>query len=348
MEILTQNRSPSSRKTGVPTALAILLALAVVIATDHQPSLAQAGRPTKRVGILASTWCPERESPKRDDLLPMLTSLTNRGWIEGRNLIVDCVAAGGRLQELPVLAAGLVARKPDVLVGESTPVVRALKQATTKIPIVTAGPDPLASGIVTHLAHPEANVTGLAPMSIDLVAKRTELLRDLLPRLSRLAVILRAADPVDHDRIQEDVSAAGAALGFTWKIFDPPTVTDVGELFENISAEGYDAVYVVSSPLLYLYKGSIIEASLKYRIPTISESTEYTRLGLLLSYGLQSRDLMEHAADYVDQLLRGAKPADLPLQQPTKFELVINLRIAKVLGLTVPESILLRADEVIE
>ena len=113
MEILTQNRSPSSRKTGVPTALAILLALAVVIATDHQPSLAQAGRPTKRVGILASTWCPERESPKRDDLLPMLTSLTNRGWIEGRNLIVDCVAAGGRLQELPVLAAGLVARKPD-------------------------------------------------------------------------------------------------------------------------------------------------------------------------------------------------------------------------------------------
>jgi putative tryptophan/tyrosine transport system substrate-binding protein len=348
MGILTQNRVPSSRKTGVPTAPAILLALAVVIATEHQPSPAQAGGSPKRVGILASTWCPERESPKRDDLLPMLEGLTKRGWIEGRNLIVDCVAAGGRLQELPVLAAGLVARRPDVLVGESTPVVRALKQATTKIPIVTAAPDPLASGIVTQLAHPEANVTGLAPMSIDLVAKRTELLRDLLPRFSRLAVILRAADPVDHDQIQKDLNAAAVALGFRWKIFDPPTVTDVSGLFESISAEGYDAVYVVSSPLLYLYKGSIVEASLKYRIPTISDSTEYTRLGLLLSYGLQNKDLVEHAADYVDQLLRGTKPADLPLQQPTKFELVINLRIAKVLGLTVPASILLRADEVIE
>ncbi len=242
----------------------------------------------------------------------------------------------------------LVARKPDVLVGESTPIVRALKQATTKIPIVTAAPDPLASGIVTDLARPETNVTGLAPMSIDLVAKRTEILKDLLPRLSRLAVILRAADPVDHERIQKDVSAAGLALGFTWEIFDPPSVTDVGELFENIAAERYDAVYVVSSPLLYLYKGSIVEAALKHRIPTISESTEYTRLGLLLSYGLQSSDLMQHAADYVDKLLRGAKPADLPLQQPTKFELVINLSTAKVLGVPVPESVLLRADEVIE
>jgi len=274
--------------------------------------------------------------------------LSRRGWIEGRNLIVDCIAAGGRLQELPALAAGLVSRKPDVLFGESTPIVRALKQATTKIPIVTAAPDPLASGIVTDLAHPEANVTGLAPMSIDLVAKRTELLKDLLPRFSRLAVILRAADPVDRERIKKDVGAAGLALSFTWEIFDLPSVADVGDLFEKIAAEGYDAVYVVSSPLLYLYKGNIIEAAFKHRIPAISERTEYTRLGLLFSYGLQNSDLMQHAGEYVDKLLRGAKPADLPLQQPTKFELVINLGTAKVLGLTVPESIQLRADEVIE
>src|SRR6266403_1235871 len=347
MEILTQNRSPSSRKTGAPTAPTILLGLAVAIAINYQPGLAQTTGPTKRLGILASTWCPERDLPQRS-LEPMLTSLADRGWIEGRNLIVDCVAASGRLQELPGLAAGLVTRKPDVLVGESTPVVRALKQGTTKIPIVAAAPDPLASGIVTNLAHPEANITGLAPMSLDLVAKRTELLKDLLPRLSRLAVILKAADPEDHERIQKDLSAAGPALGFTWEIFDPPSVADVGELFENIAAEGYDAVYVVSSPLLYLYRGNIVEAGIKYRIPTISDTTEYTRLGLLLSYGLQDRDLLQHAAEYVDKLLRGAKPADLPLQQPTKFELVINLGIAKALGLSVPQSFLLRADEVIE
>jgi putative ABC transport system substrate-binding protein len=348
MELFTQNRSPSSRKTGGRTARAILLALALSIAAEYQFGFAQSAELTKHIGILASTWCPEPEVPSRDDLGPMLTNLSNRGWIEGRNLVVDCVAASGRLQELPALAAGLVARKPDVLVGESTPSVRALMQATTKIPIVTVAPDPLASGIVNDLARPDTNVTGLAPMSMDLVAKRAELLKDLLPRLSRLAVIIRAADPVDQERIQKDVNAAGHTLGFTWKVFNPPSLADVDELFEVIAAERYDAVYVVSSPLLYLYKGKIVESALRHRIPAISESTEYTRLGLLLSYGLQSSDLTQHAAEYVDKLLRGTKPADLPLQQPTKFELVINLGTAKVLGVHVPESVLLRADEVIE
>jgi putative ABC transport system substrate-binding protein len=253
------------------------------------------------------------------------------------------------MQDVPALAAELVARKPDVLFGESTPVVRALKQATAKIPIVTIASDPLGSGIVTNLAHPEANVTGLAPMSFDLAAKRTELLRDVLPRLSRLALIYHTgADPVDHQQMQKDIRSAGLALGFTWKVFYLTSVADVGATFEQLAAEGYDAVYIWPSPFTFLHKAMIAAAALQYRLPTISDTTEFARSGVLLSYGVQDSSLLRAAAEYVDKLLRGAKPADLPLQQPTKFELVINLGIAKALGLTIPQSVLLRADEVIE
>jgi putative tryptophan/tyrosine transport system substrate-binding protein len=210
--------------------------------------LAQKSAPPKHLGILASAACPERLLPEMR-LWPLLWSLADRGWVEGRTLIVDCIQAGGRMQDVPALAAELVARKPDVLFGESTPVVRALKQATAKIPIVTIASDPLGSGIVTNLAHPEANVTGLAPMSFDLVAKRTELLRDVLPRLSRLALIYHTgADPVEHEQMQKEIRSAGLALGFTWKVFYLTSVADVGATFEQLAAEGYDAVYIWPSP----------------------------------------------------------------------------------------------------
>jgi putative ABC transport system substrate-binding protein len=163
--------------------LAARVLLAVIFTAGVHPGLAQKSAPPKHLGILASWACPERLVPEMR-LWPLLWSLADRGWVEGRTLIVDCIQAGNRMQDVPALAAELVARKPDVLFGESTPVVRALKQATAKIPIVTIASDPLRSGIVTNLAHPEANVTGLAPMSFDLAAKRTELLRDVLPRLN--------------------------------------------------------------------------------------------------------------------------------------------------------------------
>jgi ABC transporter substrate binding protein len=158
------------------SALVARVLLAVIFAAGVHPGLAQKSAPPKHLGILASAACPERLLPEMR-LWPLLWSLADRGWVEGRTLIVDCIQAGGRMQDVPALAAELVARKPDVLFGESTPVVRALKQATAKIPIVTIASDPLGSGIVTNLAHPEANVTGLAPMSFELAAKRTELLR---------------------------------------------------------------------------------------------------------------------------------------------------------------------------
>ena len=330
------------------SALVARVLLAVIFTAGVHPGLAQKSAPSKHLGILASWACPERLVPEMR-LWPLLWSLADRGWVEGRTLIVDCIQAGNRMQDVPALAAELVARKPDVLFGESTPVVRALKKATAKIPIVTIASDPLGSGIGTNLAHPEANVTGLAPMSFDLAAKRTELLRDVLPRLSRLALIYRTdPDPAEIEQMQKDIRSAGLALGFTWKVFYLTSIGDIGATFEQLAAEGYDAVYIWPSPFAFFNKARIAAAALQYRLPTISDTTEFARVGVLLSYGVQDSSLLRAAAEYVDKLLRGAKPADLPLQQPTKFELVINLGTAKALGLTIPQSVLLRADEVIE
>jgi putative ABC transport system substrate-binding protein len=331
-----------------------MLALAILIGGICNSAIAQTKLPPKRLGILSPIACPAPgfpvfqagDVPRHNSFL--LQVLAKRGWIEGKTLIVDC-AAGGHIEQLPALAADLVARKPDVLFGRSTQTVRALKQATANIPIVTAASDPLRSGIVSNLAHPEANVTGLAPMSFELVAKRTELLKEVLPRLSRLAVINSiGVDPTDEEHMRADISTAGRALGFSFEIFTPTGVEDLDEIFERLESEGFDAAYIWPSPFIFGYQAYIVTAALKYRVPTISEDSDDARVGVLLSYGLDNAHIQRGAADYIDKILRGAKPADLPLQQPTKLNLVINLGVAKALGLTIPQSILLRADEVIE
>src|ERR1700676_4645227 len=186
------------------------LALAVLIlAASGNAAIAQTSATLKRLGILAPVFCPAPDWPTRGTV-NLLQALAERGWIEGKTLIVDCVAPGNQVEQLPALSADLLSRKPDVLFGASTEAIRALKQATAKIPIVTAASDPMRSGIVTNLARPDANVTGLAPMSFEIVAKRTELLRDLLPRFSRLAVISSlGADPADQEHLQADITTAG-------------------------------------------------------------------------------------------------------------------------------------------
>jgi putative ABC transport system substrate-binding protein len=325
----------------------MVLFTAVMVAACNS-GIAQTGVPPKRLGILAPISCPTPGGPTLATT-PLLQALAERGWIEGRTLVVDCVAPGSINERVPELAAALVSRKPDVLFGATTRAVRALKQGTTKIPIVTAAPDPLRSGIVMNLAHPEANVTGVAPMSFDLVSKRAELLKDLLPRFSRLAVIYgEQADAIDHGQMQADLASAARALGFSWKVFYPTTIADIGETFEQVEAEGFDAAYIWPSSFAWENRARIGATALQYRLPTISDTPEDVAAGVLLSYGLDNKRLLQSAAEYVDKILRGAKPDDLPLQQPTKLELVINLRIAKALGLSVPQSMLLRADEVIE
>jgi putative ABC transport system substrate-binding protein len=333
-----------SREVGLWSfALAVLIA-----AASGNAAIAQTNATLKRLGILAPVSCPALEQPTRATVY-LLRALAERGWIEGKTLVIDCVAPGDRSEQVPALAAELVARKPDVLFGASTEAIRALQQATAKISIVTTAPDPLRSGIVTNLARPDANVTGLAPMSFEIVSKRTELLRDLLPRFSRLAVISSVGvDSMDREHMQADITTAGHALGFTWEMFLPRVMADIDETLERIKADGFDAAYIWPSPFTFAYRGWIAAAALKYGVPTVSEASDDARSGVLVSYGIDNMRVQQTAAEYIDKLLRGAKPADLPLQQPTKLEMVINLKVAKALGLTIPEPILLRADEVIE
>ena len=252
----------------------------------------------------------------------------------------------------PELAKELVARGPDVLLGASNPTVAALKNATATIPIVTAASDPLRGHIVENLAHPDANVTGMAPMIYDLVAKRMEILKELFPRLSRVAVIRSFKD---NDAtapglvaLKSDVGLASQKLQFDWKLFTPISLDEMDRTFAQLSADGFEAVYIWSSPFTFMNRRHIAELALRYRVPTISDNSDFANDGVLVTYGMDLGRLVEGTAEYIDPLLRGAKPSDLPLRQPTQFDLAINLKTAKAIGVNVPASVMILATEIIE
>jgi len=338
----------SLRESAASVVRLILLGLAINM-TACRPGNAQTTAPPKRLGILmGGSACPGPAGPTF--WKPMLQNLAGRGWIEGRTLIIDCISASGRLEQAPMLARELVMRRPDVLLGGATLIVRAMKQATTEIPIVTVASDALRSGIVNNLAHPEANVTGLAPMTFDLTAKRIDVVKELLPKLSKLAIVYfvrTAPDPVDDEQMRKDVAKSAEALGISWSAFYP-TSENVEQIFAQIAADRFDAAYIWTTAVSFPNREQIAKAALAHGVPTISDLAEYARQGLLLTYGQDLGSFFGDAAEYIDKLLRGAKPADLPLQQPTKFDLVVNLKTAKGLGIAVPPSLLIRADEVIE
>ncbi len=236
-----------------------------------------------------------------------------------------------------------------MLFGSSTPVIRALKSATRTIPIVSAASDPLQSGLVSNLAHPEANVTGVSTISFDLVAKRMEFLKETLPGLSRLAFITRkGADLLDLHRMGDEITKAANVFGYTWEVFYLGVPEEIDAAFARLASEGYDAAYISPGPFTYLHRVRIGDMARQHRVPTVADATEYAKAGALLSYGVDGVKLLTQAAEYIDKILRGKKPADLPVEQPTKYELAINLKTAKALGLTVPPSLHARADEVIE
>lgn len=326
-----------SRLRAVPIAVAVASVTAATAA------------PPKRLGILAGVVCPTPDKPAYWGR--MLRSLADRGWIEGRTLVVDCVAAAGNVEQAPELARELVARQPDVLLAASNPTVNALKSATATIPIVTAAADPLQGGIVGSLAHPDANVTGVAPMIYDLVAKRFELLKRILPRLSRVAIVLfgtRTLDQASMNALEAGAAAASRKIGIGSTILRFGSLEELDGTFAHLAAGGFDAVYVFSTPFSFQNRARIAEMALQRRVPTISDNSDFAREGALLSYGLDLSHLVEGTTDYIDKLFRGAKPADLPLRQPTEFDLAINLKTAKALGISVPSSVMILATEVIE
>jgi putative ABC transport system substrate-binding protein len=304
---------------------------------------AQQPGPKPTIGYLGAT-SPSAESRRIAALMQRLREL---GWFEGRNVTIEHRWGEGRSERFAELAAEFVQLKVDVIVTYGTPAVVAAKQATSAIPIVFAvAGDPVGSNLVTSLARPGGNVTGLSLQKVELADKRLELLREVVPGFRRLAVIANIGNPASVQEMRE-VQATARNLGHEVVTFEIQRAEDIAPVFERLKGRA-DVLYVCGDPLVDTNRIRIITLATAMRLPTMSDFPEYVESGGLMSYGPNFPDLFRRAAGYVDKILRGTKPGDLPVEQPTKFDLVINLTTAKALGLMVPESFLLRADEVIE
>jgi putative ABC transport system substrate-binding protein len=269
--------------------------------------------------------------------------LHDLGYIEGKNLIIDQRAAEAHAERLPILANELVVLRPDVLVAVATPAAAALQRATSTIPIVlTSVSDPVGAGFVKSLAHPGGNITGLSFMGEDFTGKSVEVLHTVLPDAKKIAV-LTLSNP-SHQRLYPLAITAAQIIGLSTVRVVAPTSADLDRAFQDIAKENCDAVLVIPDVI----RPTIVTLAASARIPSLYSYKEFVELGGLASYGPNLKLIWRQSAQYVDKIFKGANPGDLPVEQPTKFELVINLKTAKALGLDIPPSVLARADEVIE
>jgi putative ABC transport system substrate-binding protein len=273
--------------------------------------------------------------------------MRDHGYIEGKNIVIEQRWASGHYDELPALADELVRLNVDIIVTSATPGALAAKRATNTIPIVIASSaDPVASGLVASLAHPGGNITGLTLMSDELAIKRLEILKETVPRISRAAVLWSTSNPT-YTRMIEKIKAAVPLMKLQVEIVKVARPERLDPALSEVKKSHADSMFVFEDPVFRANATRIVEFAAKARLPTVYGGSEFVHAGGLMSYGPSHADMFRRAAGYVDKILKGAKPGDLPIEQPTKFELVVNLKTAKALGLTMPESILLRADEVI-
>ncbi len=309
------------------------------------PVAARAEQTAKRptIGILGAA-SPELAGPWVAAFVKRLGEL---GWTEGRNVTIEYRWAEARAERYSQIAAELAARNVDVIVTWASAPVLAAKRATTTIPIVFAAQmDPVGVGVVASLARPGGNVTGMSIQQTDTAGKRIELLREVVPGLTRLAVMADSNSPGAMIEMRE-VATTARALGLE---AIPLEVSQAGEIFSSLESinSRADALYIASDPLIFANRVKINAMAMSLQKPTIYGSREYVDAGALMSYGPSWTDLFRHAADQVDKILRGTKPADIPVEQPTKFDLVVNAKTARALGLQISPSLLARADEVIE
>lgn len=277
-------------------------------------------------------------------------SLRDHGWIEGKNLIVDYRSAEGHAERLAPLANELVALKPDVLVGPGPQPALALKSATASIPIVfaTVG-DPVRLGLVQSLSHPGGNVTGLATAGPGhFISKGIQILQEMVPTASKIAVLVNPGNASHRLFVAEELPETAQKLGVTFPVLEATTVEELDIAFASAAAQHADAIIPVADPLLVSNVTRVTALAAEHRLPALYLFRLFTTNGGLVSYGADITDLLRRAGDCADKILKGTKPADLPVEQPTKFELVINLKTANALGLEIPASLLARADEVIE
>jgi len=314
--------------------------LAAPLAAEAQ----QTGKVWRIAMLFAASSTDEDETRNRDALRDGLSVL---GYAEGRNVVMDCRWAEGKLERLNGLAAELAMQKPDVIVAVSEPAAFAARRATTTIPIVMPiSGDPAATGLATSLSRPGGNVTGLAMLKAESTPKQLQLLKEMRPSLKRIGLIFSetASDKLAVTELQQAAKVPGIQL----YLAEARTPEGYASAFETLVKKGADGLIIVTSAAAYSHRQLICDLALRQRVPIISGLSEFARAGALMTYGPSQRAMFVRAASYVVKILQGASPAELPIEQPTKFELVINLKTAKALGLTIPPSLLSRADEVLQ
>jgi putative ABC transport system substrate-binding protein len=318
----------------------VLLVLAVLSA----PLAADPRSPHRlhRIGML------ERTSPETNDanLEGFRQGLRELGYVEGRNLVIEYRSAEGHDERFPGLAAELVGLKVDLILTRGTPAALAAKNATGTIPVVITGVgDPVGQGVVASLAHPGGHVTGLSAIVTETYPKRVQMLKELVPRAARIAALFNLSNPALPPQWNQ-VEAAARSLGVRPLLLDVRTADDLGPAFDAATRQHADALIVGLDTLTQANQRRIVDLAAQHQLPAMYASTEF--VGGLIAYGVNYPDMYRRAATFADKIFRGARPASLPVEQPTRFELVINLKTARALGLTIPPSILARADDVIE
>ncbi len=301
----------------------------------------QAGK-VWRIGVLMSLYGPDAEAPQA-----LKEGLRSLGYVEGQNLVIDWRYAQGRDDRLQRLAVELIGLNPDVIIADITPAIRAAKQATSTIPIVmTNSADAVSLGLVSNLARPGGNVTGNSILLTETSVKRLQLLKETVPSISRVAVLWDPATPF-HRPMLRDIAVAASSLRVQTFDIAVKSRGDLGDALAEIHRRRADAV-MVNQGMAPAARGPLLDFVAKHRLPTMFLIRDYVLAGGLMSYAPNFPEMYRHAAVFVDKIFKGVRPADLPVEQPTKFELVINLKTAKAIGLTVPQQVLARADEVIQ
>jgi len=324
------------RVIGLAVVLALSLAFASVGVEAQSPTVAGA----KQVGWLGLVPLPRL-------MAEFQRGMRELGYVEGTSYALVALYEGDRPETLQSLAAELVRRKPDVIVGEAFAAVQALQRTTKTIPVVFITGDPVTTGLVQSLAHPGGNLTGVANLSLELYPKRVEVLKAAIPTIRRMAVLIgpTVRPKVVVKVIEEASSVQGieaAPISFVNR------AEDLDSAFSSASRAQANAMLITASPFFNAHKDRIVALAARHRLPALYEFRDFVEAGGFMCYGADNRDVYHRVATYVDRILKGAKPADIPVEQPTKFELVINLKTAKALGLTIPQALLLRADEVIQ
>ena len=320
---------------------------AVVLATFFLPTVfsahAQPATKVARVGMLA--YGTARSA---DVVTAFLQELQRRGWVERKNFVFEFRTADGKTDRLPDMASDLVRLKLDVIVASATPSALAIQKATTMIPVVFAAvSDPVGIGLVASLARPGGNITGFTNLNSDLSVKRLELLKETFPKASRIAVLSNPTDPISAPELNE-VKSAARVLRLQLQFFESKDANNLDVITNALAKTRFGALFVVTSQMFVGHRARVVEIAAKSRLPAIFWNSAFVDAGGLMSYGINLPDQYQRAAMYVDRILKGTKPEDLPVERPMRFEFVINLKVAKQIGVTIPQSVLFRADRVIK